>query len=282
MSDDPTTDAEIISAYLDGEATPAEVARVRADPSLRSAAADLEVLRDQLSVDGPPAGLVDDHVGAALAAFDGEHGDDEPAAGAVTDLSTRRRPLLQRLPLGVIAAAVVLLALFGALTQIDTGDDDTASDETAALDAAGDGDDAAEEADGGSEAYSMPDAADDHAGSGAESAPYLQAFTDTDDLARHLSTRLDELETRDQPADEDMSTTGTSTTGSDATQERAVNPCDAVAVAGVDPSTVTLVFPAVVAGMPVTAVVDEPAGDGERRLVVVDDGSCTVIDDRPL
>lgn len=282
MSDDPTTDAEIISAYLDGEATPAEVARVRSDPSLLAEAADLEAVREQLSVDGPPAGLVDDQVVAALAAYDREAVTDG-ARPAVTELASRRPPLLQRLPLGAIAAAVVILALFGALTQIDTGDDDDTASEvaTAADDGGDDSADDAGDSDGDS-ALNSENAADsaapDEGSAGAgRSESFAVAFGDTDELARHLSVLVEESTTTEQSDDAQPSTTNTT-----AAEERTVDPCDAVAVSGIDRSTVELVFPAVVAGSPVTAVVTEPTGDGERRLVVVDDGSCTIVDDRSL
>ncbi len=42
----PTRDDEIVSAVLDGEATPAEVARVEADPALRSRLAEIGAIRE--------------------------------------------------------------------------------------------------------------------------------------------------------------------------------------------------------------------------------------------
>ncbi len=104
MTDLFPPDDEMISSYLDGEATPGEVARIEADPEL---AARVSLLRAAARFSARPvhpleAEVVDDLVAAALDAGGLPHN--------VTDLATARRRVVPRALLAA-AAAVVLVAL---------------------------------------------------------------------------------------------------------------------------------------------------------------------------
>ena len=63
---------DLLSAYIDGQATPEEVARVEADPELRAQAESLRALSDQLSagITPLPSTVRSRHVAGAMAAFD--------------------------------------------------------------------------------------------------------------------------------------------------------------------------------------------------------------------
>ena len=63
---------------------------------------------------------------------------------------------------------------------------------------------------------------------------------------------------------------------------RTYDPCDAATVAGLALEDVEQVHYVIVAGRDVTAVVARPDESGGQRLVVVDDESCEIVDDRLL
>lgn len=300
MTDDPTTDpvlgqadpaTALASAYLDAEASDAEVARVESDPALLARVAELEALRDRLAVPTPPRDLVDDHVAAALAAYSTPIA--TPDTGTPADELTARRARqgrrwYERIPLGAVAAAVVVIALVGAISQIDTGDSDdmaadTASEALESTDDAGDdsgddsgdaagsgGDDSAADGDAGAES---PAAESDTFGADEQTNAEVArlAFSDVDALADHLAARFD--------APAPTTSTTSPSTQSDATVGQTPAGCALDALPGVDQREITAIEPAVIAGQEVTALVI--TGDG-RRLVVVDDATCDVIDDRAL
>lgn len=103
MTDVFPTDDEMISSYLDGEATPAEIARIEASPQLVARASDLRaaIAFAAAPVDSLDVDIVDNMLAAALDA--GELPDN------VTDLATARPRALPKAIL--VAAAVVLVAL---------------------------------------------------------------------------------------------------------------------------------------------------------------------------
>ncbi|MEL7156792.1 MAG: zf-HC2 domain-containing protein [Actinomycetota bacterium] len=141
---------ELLSAYIDGESSPEEVARVEADPELRAAADSLRALSGQVGrVPAPGPEIRSAHLAAALDAFDasaasaasgapaGEADDGDGGAAGVTSLGARRRARDERrargVPswLGAAAAAVIVVGGAGyALQQAGGGDDDvfTAAD----------------------------------------------------------------------------------------------------------------------------------------------------------
>lgn len=306
---DPADD--LASAYLDGEVGAEDAARVEADPAMVARVDRLRAVRDHLDVDGPAAGLVDDHVAAALAVFDRPDlpdTDDAPAADGSATVTTldadQRRSRRWTVPLGAAAAVLAVVALIGAFVGFDGSD---GSDDLATADAPSS--DALESTGGGSlddSARSADDAAGDAAEeslgtfgadeSGADgSAPLLPAtggdrlvFPSTDALADYV-------------ADPDRDTTATAPAGGDAPAESGgagtdtgngagataddgrFDPCDAVGVAGIDRALVDEILSVVVADRDVTAVVasgDDPSEP--RRLVVVDDERCDVVSDRRL
>lgn len=125
-------DDEVVSAYLDGEATPAERALVEGDPELLRRVEALRAIgRQAASTPAPSNAVREANVAAALAVFDNElaapdhampvsappadqpPGVIDPAVidPAVIDIEARRRNRL--LPLLGAAAAVVLVVLVG-------------------------------------------------------------------------------------------------------------------------------------------------------------------------
>lgn len=278
MTEHPHPDDELVSAYLDGEATADEVARVESEPALAARVAELERVRARLAAPDPPAGALDSHVSAALAAFDDP--DRDAGAPVATLAGHRARRLYDRIPLGAVAAAVVVLALIGALTQIDFGSEDdvatSADSTTGELETAGGGDGS----DASDSDRAVPGAdiyADDSAGAGA--SPGEPVFPDTDALADHVAG-----ETAARTENQALSTTTAAGTGDEAApaapDASEGDPCDVVSLVDADPEAVVLVLPAVVDGQDVTALVTDT--DGRHRLRVVDDATCGIIDDRVL
>jgi hypothetical protein len=179
----------------------------------------------------------------------------------------------------------VAIALVGAVSQIDTGDsDDTATADTADV--------AAEDADAGgagSDGAATFDA-DEGAGAGGAVSPGLEAddptavegsarldFADTDSLASHVREVVGATRSGAPTGDSAAGGGQAEQLGDD---EETSSTCDPVGAADLRGAPVLLVLPAVVSGRDVTAVVaDEGTG---RRLVVVDDLICEIVDDRSL
>lgn len=269
---------EVASALHDGEASDAE--RAAADAEVRSQSQVVGAVARRVG-DVPPAprGLLDDHVAAALAAFD----DLEPVpvgrAAPVASL-TGRRPWWQRVPLGAVAAAVAVIALVGALGIATRSDDDQSADSaTAALDDAS-GDDAMSEreaeafdADGGAGAGGTTGSA------GPLATGERPAFATYDELAVALGGRTarSEAATAEDSAEESAPTADVAPVPESSI---AAAGCDAVEAAGIDPARVELVAPVVVDGQLVTAVVHR--GDRGRQLTSVDEAACAVVDERAL
>ncbi len=166
MTDPTHSDDEIVSSYLDGEATLDEVARVQADPELLAEVQEFEAVAELLStpVAPLPQSDVDELIGNAL--------DQSATSDRILDLSAIRASRIfapQRL--ATIAAGVLLLAgAVGALIALNnSGTDDEmnvsfADSSEAADDSVGDDGDMAFDsdmpADGDDMAEGMPDSAD--------------------------------------------------------------------------------------------------------------------------
>jgi hypothetical protein len=107
--DDRHDDAELASAYLDGEVTAAERARVEADAGLFAEVDRLRRVRDAFA-DVPPAPAKgrEAAIAAALAAFDAHTEVMPPAAPNVVPLDSRRRA--RRMQVLTAAAAVLVVA----------------------------------------------------------------------------------------------------------------------------------------------------------------------------
>jgi hypothetical protein len=282
-------DFELASAHLDGESTPDEAALVEGDAVLAALVEDLRGLVTSLDPGEAPAALMESHVAVALAAYDDERGS-SPAA-PVTALATARaersRPRwYDRIPLGAVAAAILLVALVGGLSLVDF---DGNEDDTAAVQA--DMEDSDESTQFGGTGDALQDGAGESAGTvsdggasgggGAVLEPTAgaerRAFEDANELAAFVSEELANRRATAAPsAGED------STAGDDGDLAAPDAACDLQGVArtAAGPGTVESVLAAVVAGQPVSAFVIETSEGPE--LVVVDETTCAVTDQRAL
>jgi hypothetical protein len=128
-------DTELASAYLDGEVTAAERARVEGDLALLAEVERLRRVRAAVA-DVPPAPATarESAIAAALAAFDEAHAGLGAAAAAPTAppnvVPLARRRHVRRLQVMTAAAAAAVMVIGGfVIANRDGGDDDTASDE---------------------------------------------------------------------------------------------------------------------------------------------------------
>ncbi len=148
MNDVPLSDDELVSSYLDGEATPAQVARVEGDPRLL---ARVEEMRAAIELVSAPVSIPEfelDRIRAfAVAASDTTTVvRDLRAAGA----DRRRGQQLRKRVLAVAAAFVFLGVAVTAVRSIESNTSDTASGDSArdAGDESGDdSDDSGDDAD---------------------------------------------------------------------------------------------------------------------------------------
>jgi hypothetical protein len=117
MSDvHPTSDDELVSAYLDGEATPAERAEVEGRPDLVARVTQLGATAARVAATDPPdPDRRAAAIGAALAAFDDQaSATGRPGDDGVVGLDAHRRRRAGRLAWLGAAAAVVLVVVVGA------------------------------------------------------------------------------------------------------------------------------------------------------------------------
>lgn len=177
------TDEELdllASAYVDGEATPDEVALVERDPELQARVEVFRAVKVDDAAVTPPPGLLDRHVAAALAEFDATAGSNTPdqlgttapvvdlrdaaasrADGAATTgrrtadraAGRTRRRTARTMPAWLPAAAGFVIVGGGFLWAVGQtgGDDDDAADTEAAAIETDAGDDEAEAMDEGAE-----------------------------------------------------------------------------------------------------------------------------------
>lgn len=136
MSDESRRSDELVSAYLDGEATPAEVAEVEGDDVLLARVEQLRAVRDAVAAPVPrmSAEQCDRMTSAALEVADAEAAERREAK--IVPLHRPRQTLL-----AVAAATIVLAAVVGAGLIASRGSDDsteTAADALAALDSTAD------------------------------------------------------------------------------------------------------------------------------------------------
>ena len=198
MSDLTPSDDELISSYLDGEATLDEVARIEADPVLLARVQEFEDAAELLSTPVPPLPQsdVDRLISNALS--------ESATSSRVTDLSAARASRMfnpQRL--GTIAAAFLLLAgAVGALFALNNSDSDevattSAGDSTAAYD----DDDMAEEMDDDGDAAGSPETDMPDAGFGDDMAESMDEAGD--DMAQEMADGDDMAESDDYSDDSD-------------------------------------------------------------------------------
>jgi hypothetical protein len=270
MSDlDPTTRDELVSAFLDGEATPAERAQIEGDPELLKRATELRSVADLVAA---PV-LVDralrsGQIEAALA--------QSSTAPNITSLETRRK---RRLDPRVLSAAAVVLAAIVALPFVfNSGSDDT----TAALNAL-DGVAAEAASDGGSTSSAMPGQEagedtvsrdlDDTTAMAAPLAPILEVgeVADLEALALVVSQKL--VGETENAGGADGSVGLDDAAPKSATGNTAIADCPGIT----DEGPLTFEGQAIVAGeLRWFAVVDS------RELILIDGEICEIVGRLPL
>ena len=180
MTDDPDFLDELLTRYLDGEATGDEIARVEADPELVARADQLQraIALVAAPITVPTADL--DRVRAAAIA-------QSATSAAVSDLDARRAQKLQNRNRILAAAAVfVFLAVGFAAVQSGVGDDD--ADTTADAGSDMTSDDSADDSGAEAESALLGDAdtvsegdGDDGGDDAADSAEMADDEADMDD-----------------------------------------------------------------------------------------------------
>ncbi len=211
MSDPTPSDDELISSYIDGEATLDEVARIQADPELLARVQEFEAAAELLSspVTPLPQSDVDRLIDNALW--------QSTTSDRITDLSAvRAMRTFNPQRLATIAATLVLLAgVVGALIALnsDSGDEmsasTTADSSEMADDYVGDdGDDmaASEDAMADSDDGDMAESGDDMADSMPESD---MADYDGDDMAEDDSDMAEPIDSEQSLADDPTAATTT-------------------------------------------------------------------------
>lgn len=266
---DPTfpPDDDLVSAVLDGEATPEERARVAADPRLQARLEELRAASAFVAtpVDPPPAGAADRAVAAAVA----ERGRSDEVAAEVVPLRPWRDP---RRILAVAAVLVLLVGIGALLSQAEWGGGDSGSGGDAALTADTSGGDEGGGAESGdASAEESPD---------AFALAHLGAVADDNELRLALE-REDAL----GPAPERSTTSDTTTLGaadSGVAERGAPVPGESlecqVRLAEADPRLDGVLFEATTtfAGTPAVVYVYPAAGGGQLVVVVSEDG-CEVL-----
>lgn len=276
MTDPFRPDDELVSAVLDGEATPDERARVEADPVLSARLAEFRAVRDAVAAPVPAPADRERAIAAAMAAGR------RPAP--VREL--RRRSTFEPQRILAVAAALVLVVGFGfLLTQVDTDDDDSAGGGDAALDttAADAPADALEE--GGTEASG--DSASEFDDAGAGNDEFGLVVIDGSDLGRFADTAelRSSLATNYQAGGEDGGQESTTTAPGNALPQAAVDEdtsgrSDAcqVGLVEADSSLSGLLAKATadVAGTPVVVYV-YGTPEGRPRVIVVSAAGCRTL-----
>jgi negative regulator of sigma E activity len=271
---EPPIDDELVSAVLDGEATPHERALVEGSDAGRRRLEELREVRALVRqpVDPLRADLVDRLVGRALAAERAAPAA-SPGPGSITDLGAVRSrssaPRHRRWGPAVAAAAAVVVVVGGIVALAGSAGHDSASD-----DASSTSDTASVYEQGASAADQV---APERAGGGENSSDGAASSS--------ASPPLDLGEQADPDAALDAYQGVASTYLSDSRRfeqqfvpGRASRcPADLAAVA---PGPWSVVATATVSGRPLTVVA---AGDPSSitRLIVVDEVDCTVLADRP-
>jgi hypothetical protein len=183
---------ELVSAYLDGEATAEEQARIEADPELQARVAEFAATSDAVRADVPT--VSDATRDAVLARVLGT------VIAPTNVVPLRRRRPAPATVLGVAAAAIAVAFLGGAIALLANdgrGDDDTASTGSGAI-AMSESDDAASNTTAASGEDRAGDGAGDSADDSGGAAPspaegipiddlgYLGAFDDDDALRERV------------------------------------------------------------------------------------------------
>ena len=198
MTDPFRPDDELVSAVLDGEATPEERARVEADPVLSARLAEFTAVRDAVAEPvAPPSEATRERAIEAAKVLGRELG--EPASATVRPLKRRSRSADLPRFLAVAAAILLVLVTFGALASV-SGDD---SGEDSASDALSDEDSAGDDASGAAAEGGGESSGDTSEESAAEDRMSTYANIDGSDLGEFDSSRELADALRSQSADDD-------------------------------------------------------------------------------
>lgn len=243
---------------------------------------DIEVLRARLAAPAPPPGALEAARAAAMDAFDETHGSGSPLG--VRDIrSARSASWYERIPLGAAAAVLAVVLAVGVVTQIDLGGDDDM--------AASSSDDVSSEDSGDGEAgaaldRSAEDAMESEAPMAApESDVATASYDDIDTLVEAYRDRFGSDSATGDDASTTMPTTDAGSDGAGAHDDEGFPACDAAQGAGVAPlDVVTFEYVGLrVDGTPTAVIVvlyeSEETG---VRIAVLDEASCTRLDDRAL
>jgi putative zinc finger protein len=234
---------ELVSAYLDGEATAEEAARVEGDPELQARLAEFAATRD--AVRATVSGVTDDARDALLARVVGT------VIAPPNVVPLHRRRVAPAKVLAVAAAVVAIAFIGGAITLLanDQRDSETsASDDSGGAIAMSIGEDAASAttgaptADGGAAASPTP----------ADQYPSLGEFSDVAALQGRLDEALEQAPVETTTAQE----------GRDAMSTPQALACE---------TGVAVVYRAVLAGQPVLVLV------GDETVTVLADGDCSIV-----
>ncbi len=136
MSDGQFREDELVSAYLDGEATPAEIAEIEQDDVLMARVELLRSVRDSVAapVAPMPAERREQAISAALAVADAENTQRREAR--IVPVRRRRETLLAVAAAAILLAAVVsagLIASRGGDDEAEMAAEGTAADDSGAM-----------------------------------------------------------------------------------------------------------------------------------------------------
>jgi hypothetical protein len=266
MSDDPTTEAddELVSAYLDGEVTPEEMAAVEASPVLLARVEQLRAVVTTVAsvpLASAPDAARETSIAAALAAAE--------VRFEITDLAAERAR--RRLRVLSIAAAVLVAIAVGAGLLAQAGRDSGTTSTAAKTSVASSSSSAERSSSAGSAAADQAPTADAF----ALSTNDLGAFDDTTDLVSAVRGRLEAAKTTSGPVP-----AAGSGTGDAAPQDSAGG--------GVPPSSPApcarpddVVFDGIARldGAAVTVLI---VGPPEHQVIELLDSTCAVVFSQPL
>lgn len=249
-------DDELLSAYLDGEATAEETARVDGDPRLQARLRELEAAATLVGspVERVPPTVRDAAISSALAAADRSSEDDTAAAAPVVHLDSRRR---KQWALASVAAVVLLVVIATArMLQPSDNASTTALNQSESK--------AAPTTLGAPAAAEQATTADRAT---AASPSYIGAFPSTSALVSGTRSLLEA-----RPAAAPTGAAGAAATASDSSSAFAAAPgCSPDA----DRGTVVFDGTATLDGQPVLVIVQQDAA-GARLLSILDE-RCDVL-----
>ena len=186
MSDEQFREDELVSAYLDGEATPAEVAEVEQNDTLLARVEQLRSVRDAVAapVAPMPADRREQMIDAALAAADAENTQRREAR--IVPVHRRRETLLAVAAVAILLAAVVSAGLIASRGSDRSAEMAAAPTESAEMAAA-----PTESADAGP-------AAEDTAAAAEEAAPMPEEEPMAEEAAMATTTTAAYVETAEE------------------------------------------------------------------------------------